>query len=141
LSKEERRRRRHEEIAQETQRMMDAFEKEQGESKDDVYKDDSATYSILIKIMTSFMQVNSLATAFAFEWPPEVQSLMSIQESVAAIGRSVLSVDCLAFDSGNTMPLFYLRELIFMFVPPLCVVIPALMLSIWAIITKYAFPP
>lgn len=52
------RRRRHESIAEETQKLMDMFDNDLDDEAM-IYKDDAATYSILIKIMTSFMQVRS----------------------------------------------------------------------------------
>ena len=61
------------------------------------------------------MQLNSMATSFAFQWPSEVNALMSAQKALASIGNSIVSVDCLANDSGNKLPMFFLKSLVLEF--------------------------
>ena len=47
------------------------------------------TDSIIIKVVSSAIQFNSLASNFAFEWPTIVSNLLNLQTSVAAVGSSV----------------------------------------------------
>ena len=47
-----------------------------------------------MQIFVSGLQVNALAASFDFQWPSQVAGLLEVQQSVANIGNSLLSVDC-----------------------------------------------
>jgi hypothetical protein len=63
-----------EEMSKEVEMFLEEERKDKAERN--LYADDSPAYSVLIKIMSSFLQLNSMATSFAFQWPSQVQSLM-----------------------------------------------------------------
>eukprot|EP01083_Nonionella_stella_P187765 690713_1 len=80
-------------------------------------------HSILMKIILSEVQFNSLAASLEFEWPESVKGLMKVQQDVANIGNSIVSVDCFLDIKTTTSP-FFLKALWFMFVPLVLIAFP-----------------
>jgi predicted outer membrane repeat protein len=115
------------EYEQETQQFLD-----QEEANQSVYP----TFSILVKIFTSFLQFNSLATAFNFKWPDAVMWIMNLQKEMAEIAANIISVDCAAYQTGSTFSLFYMKKIVIAFLPPIVVIIPLVLIVMWAIILK-----
>jgi hypothetical protein len=94
------------------------------------------TFSILIKIFASFLQFNSLAAAFNFQWPDAVMVVMNLQKKLAEIAANIISVDCAAYQSGTTFSLFYMKKIVIAFLPPIVVLIPSAFILLWAGIWK-----
>ncbi len=76
-----------------------------------------------------------MATSFAFQWPSQVESLMAAQKVIASIGNSIVSVDCLAHDSGNRMSMFFLKSLLYAFIPVIYVVFAMFIIGCWYLVT------
>jgi len=90
-------------------------------------------HSVYFKIFLSGMQLNSIAARFDFQWPEEVQSFLDLQDNVASIGSSFLSIDCFlsrrdvnngtqsfyaAWDEGpESESPFYIKSVVFFIIP------------------------
>ena len=75
--------------------------------------------------------INQSRQAFAFDWPDEVQWVINLQKQVAAIAANIISVDCAAYQTGASMSVFYLKKLVFAFLPLIVVAVPFVLLAIW----------
>jgi len=82
---------------------------------------------VLLKIVLSCLQFNSIAANFDFQWPGPVQELLDAQQQGANIGSSFLNVDCFLDNSNTTSP-FYIKCIIFMVLPLLVLAVPSLVL-------------
>jgi predicted outer membrane repeat protein len=80
-----------------------------------------ATHTILLKILFSGIQFNSIARSFEFDWPSYVLVLLNTQQQTADVGSNIFSVDC--FVQGVWNP-FYLKCLLFLILPLMVIVIP-----------------
>jgi predicted outer membrane repeat protein len=94
------------------------------------------TFSILLKIFTSYLQFNSLAAAFNFQWPDAVMWIMKLQKQIADIAANIISVDCAAYQTGSTFSLFYMKKIVIAFLPPMVVLIPLVLILMWSGIMK-----
>ena len=66
----------------------------------------------------------------------QVKSLMKIQQQIAAIAANIISVDCAAYQTGSQFSLFYLKKIVYACLPFMAVLLPFLMLSVWALIRR-----
>jgi hypothetical protein len=73
------------------------------------------TNSILLKILLSAVQLNSLAARFDFKWPSVVQGWLNAQDFVGSASSSFLSVDCFLTDAGQSP--FYTKAIVYLFLP------------------------
>ena len=90
-----------------------------------INSDKAETHSILIKIMTSCLQFNSLAANFQFQFPGFVSSLMSAQQSGGRVTDSFINFDCLFGLDSDPRPV-YIRTLLYLLLVPLIFILPAL---------------
>jgi predicted outer membrane repeat protein len=92
-------------------------------------------HAILLKILLSCLQFNSIAASFQFEWPGVVRRLLEAQQAGSNVGSSLLSVDCFLDDTNTTSP-FFIKSLVFMFVPVIAAILPLLVLAPLALYWK-----
>jgi len=83
------------------------------------------SHSVLLKITLSCFQFNAIAASFDFRWPGFVKDMLDNQQRAANVGSSLLSVDCFLAADNKTSP-FYIKSLVFMFLPVMVCLIPAL---------------
>jgi hypothetical protein len=86
------------------------------------------THSVLIKIMTSCAQFNSLALNFQFKFPSFVTGIFTSQQAVSQVGESFTSFDCL-FGNDSIPPPVYIKLLMYLMIVPLCVGLPYIVLT------------
>jgi hypothetical protein len=77
--------------------------------------------SILLKILLSAVQLNSLASRFDFQWPSIIQGWLDAQDFVGSASSSFLSVDCFLHD--NTTSPFYTKVLIYLLLPIMFIIV------------------
>lgn len=94
-----------------------------------VTSDKSPTHSVLIKILTSCMQFNSLATKFQFKFPAFVDGIFTSQQSAASVGESFTSFDCLFGNNATPAPV-YIKLIMYLLLVPICFGLP------WPVINK-----
>jgi len=73
--------------------------------------------STIGKIGFSFLQFNSMALLFDYEFPPFVETLLKIQEQPATIANGVLSVDCFVKNSNVSFPSLYVKAICYLILP------------------------
>jgi predicted outer membrane repeat protein len=122
----------------EIMQIINEYEAEAAETlkQEEAHQSVYPTFSILIKIFTSFLQFNSLAAAFNFQWPDAVMFIMHLQKEIAEIAANIISVDCAAYQTGSTFSLFYMKKIVIAFLPPIVVLIPLVLILMWGGIMK-----
>eukprot|EP00455_Lapot_gusevi_P014332 TRINITY_DN17119_c0_g1_i5.p1 TRINITY_DN17119_c0_g1~~TRINITY_DN17119_c0_g1_i5.p1 ORF type:complete len:634 (+),score=97.92 TRINITY_DN17119_c0_g1_i5:441-2342(+) len=92
-----------------------------------------AIHSIILKIIYSAFQFNSLASNFDFQWPDGIADVLAAQKSASYVGDSVLSLDCLlSSDPTSATPsVFFFKTMFIAAIPPLCVIVPLIFLVPW----------
>lgn len=74
--------------------------------------------SAIGKIGFSFLQFNSMALQFDYEFPPMVETFLWLQEQPASVANGVMSIDCFVKDSPIvTMPSVYVKSLCYLVAP------------------------
>ena len=73
--------------------------------------------STIGKIGFSFLQFNSMALQFDYEFPPMVDMFLRIQEQPATIANGVMSVDCFVKDSSSNMSSLYVKSICYLVAP------------------------
>ena len=74
--------------------------------------------STIGKIGFSFLQFNSLALQFDYEFPPMVETFLKIQQQPATIANGMMSVDCFVKDSpSTTMSSLYVKSICYLCAP------------------------
>ena len=61
---------------------------------------------------------------------------MNLQKQIAALAANIISVDCAAYQTGSSFSLFYLKKIVFAFMPLIAVAFPLVLLTLWAIASK-----
>jgi len=87
-----------------------------------------AEYSILIKIMTNYLQLVTLVVGFKLRWPQKVEDAFTAQNSVGGTSEQFFSFDCL-IGSHVSQEQTYYRKMIIMAVMPLLLI--AVSLFFW----------
>lgn len=87
--------------------------------------------SILIKIFLNYVQLVSIVGSFQFQWPEEVKTMFTVQNTVASGPAEVFSLDCL-FPPQTTTSRTFFQKLLFISLSPLVVI--AIGTIIWIII-------
>ncbi len=77
------------------------------------------------------------AAAFPFAWPKEVQAIIDFQKQVASIGANLISIDCLASDSGTDLSLFFLKNATYAAMPFVFMAFALLLNAMWALFSRY----
>jgi len=85
-----------------------------------------AEYSILIKIMTNYLQLVTLVVGFNLRWPQKVEDAFTAQNSVGGTSEQFFSFDCL-IGSHVSQEQTYYRKMIIMAVMPLLLIAVSLL--------------
>merc|ERR1719410_2883950 len=73
--------------------------------------------STIGKIGFSFLQFNSMALQFDYEFPKAVQMFLTIQEQPATVANGVLSVDCFVKSGSSSFSSLYVKAICYLMVP------------------------
>jgi len=74
--------------------------------------------STIGKIGFSFIQFNSMALQFDYEFPPMVQWFLKVQEQPATVANGVMSIDCFVKNTDSlTLPSLYVKSLCYLMAP------------------------
>ena len=73
--------------------------------------------SAIGKIGFSFLQFNSMALQFDYEFPPMLEGFLKIQEQPATVANGVLSIDCFVKDSPASVSSLYVKSIIYLVAP------------------------
>ena len=74
--------------------------------------------STIGKIGFSFLQFNSIALQFDYEFPPFIDDFLTVQEQPATVANGVMSIDCFVKDSPSvTMPSLYVKAIGYLAAP------------------------
>ena len=85
-------------------------------------------HSFYIKILTSALQFNSLASSFDYSWPKIIENMMEVQTTATNIDQAFLNVDCFFNKETATdaileqynvgeLPTFWISTILVMFAP------------------------
>jgi hypothetical protein len=78
----------------------------------------TSTAGSVQKILLNHFQLISSCIMYPLKWPPMLKSAFEVQGALSALGERVISVDCmLNTDVLPTLNPFYLKQLIFAFLP------------------------
>ena len=87
-------------------------------------------HSVLIKILTNYIQLMMLTTILKMRWPEPFYQLINIQEEMSSSTGKIMSIDCLLQDYGSDTS--YYISILMNFLMPL--VIGLLITIIWSIV-------
>jgi len=98
---------------------------------------DNDTSSVLIKILLSALQFNSIAVTFDYEWPSFLSDFLSAEGAIGVSLGSLLSIDCVQPADSHMRP-FYANTIIMACIP---LAVPFLALATVGILaTKWLEP-
>eukprot|EP00494_Astrolonche_serrata_P001971 UN01977 len=72
-------------------------------------------FTIILKIFFSYLQFNSLANKFSYEYPPIISGILATQEAPATITNGILNIDCLVSPEQNEeTPTIFLQSFLYL---------------------------
>jgi len=84
----------------------------------------TSDFTVIGKIFFSYIQFNSLATKFEYNYPSSVEKVLTMQELPATVVKGFMNVDCFVADSDDTtvvsmstMPTIFVTATMFMVCP------------------------
>jgi len=80
-----------------------------------------AEHSILIKIMTNYLQLVTLVVGFKLKWPKAVESTFFAQNAVGEASEQLFSFDCLIGANGSQADVYYWKIVIMALMPLLLI--------------------
>jgi hypothetical protein len=85
-----------------------------------------AEYSILIKIMTNYLQLVTLVTGFELKWPREVEDAFTAQSTIGGSLEQLFSFDCF-IGSDSSQETMYYRKMVIMALIPIPLVVASIL--------------
>jgi len=81
--------------------------------------------STIGKIAFSFVQFNSLALQFDYEFPPAVDGFLTVQEVPGKVVDSMMSIDCFVKESDDSagFPSIYIKSILYLVTPLIILVL------------------
>ena len=90
------------------------------------------------KILINYFQVISLAANFPFEWPEAFRAYFAASGVASSIGDNMFRLECL-FPDYKKATVFYIRVIVYIFLPFLVVLALFLYWKIYSILTSTAW--
>ena len=79
-------------------------------------------HSIVIRIVSSYLQIAGMLLQFDLQLPPSVRALIVVEASTSSLSESLLSIDC-ATSVRNDADLFLMKQLASVWGIPLCAMV------------------
>jgi len=79
-------------------------------------------HSIVIRIVSSYLQIAGMLLQFELQLPPSVRALIVVEASTSALSESLLSIDC-ATSIRNDAEIFLMKQLASVWGIPLCAMV------------------
>lgn len=96
----------------------------------------SVIISIYIKIFINYLQLVSIVSTLDLDWPDQVKTIFSIQNSANSVSEQIVSFDCLLQISQPVADIYYIKLIIMSLLPLLVVIISVFFWAFVKIIYK-----